>query len=481
MNAAGLLSIARTALSAHQVAIDVTGQNIANAEVAGYSRQRVDAAAGPSVYFANVGHLGTGVRIDGVERARDALLDQTYRTQRGEADGAAFTFEVLSQVEAVVGEPSATGLGAALDAFWSSWSDFASNPGSAGARGIVQQRGQQLASTLNRFATQVDEIDRVSRERLASLVGDANASAQEVATINGLIVAAESGGHTANDLRDARDRAIDRLAQLGAVETVERGDGSTAVYVGGLLVVDATSAKELGLQSIGGRTQVVFRDQPGKPLSTLGGQIAAAMDAINRQLPGVVRELDAMAATLVDTVNGIHATGVTWSGSPPVASPAPDFFHTDPGALTPADDVHRTARSIRLSDAVAASADRIAGSAATAAGPSNNEVALRIAQLRDAKVPVTDVDGTARGTDSFGNYWRGVATKVGLAVRGAETDSTVRHTLADGADARRQSVSGVSTDEELVALIKHQQAFAAAARLVTVADEISQTLINLGR
>lgn len=478
MNAAGLLSIARTALAAHQVAIDVTGQNVANAEVEGYSRQRMDAVAASSVYFANVGHLGTGVRIDGVERTRDLLLDQTYRTQRGEADGARFGFDVLTQVEAIVGEPSATGLGASLDAFWSSWSDFASNPGSAGARATVQQRGQQLAATLNRFAAQVDEVDRVTRERLSSLVGDANASAQEVAKINGLIVSAESGGHAANDLRDARDRAADRLAQFGDVSTVERQDGSMAVYVGGLLVVDATSAKELALQSVGGQTQVVFRAQPGRPISTLGGQIAAAVDAVNRQLPGVMRELDAMAATLVDTVNGIHAGGVTWSGTPPVASAAPDFFATDAAAATPK---FRTARFIRLSDEVAASAANVAGSSATATGPSNNEVALRLAGLRDAKVAVTDPDGTARATDSFGSYWRGVATQVGLAVRGAEADTTVRQTLAENADARRQSVSGVSTDEELVALIKHQQAFAAAARLVTVADEMSQTLINLGR
>lgn len=478
MNTAGLLSIARTALSAYQVAIDVTGQNVANADVEGYSRQRLDAAAGPSVYMANVGYLGTGVRIAGIERTRDALLDQTYRTQRGDAEGARFGFELLSQVEGVVGEPSATGLAASLDAFWTSWSDFATNPGSSGARGIVQQRGQQLAATLNRFASQVDEIDRVTRERLSSLVGDANASAREIAQINTLIVSAEAGGQSANDLRDARDRAVDRLAQFGSVETVERGDGSMAVYVGGLLTVDASSAKEFAVQSVGGSTQVVFRAQPAKPISSLGGQLASALDAINRQLPGVVRELDAVAATLVDTVNGIHTTGVTWSGTPPVATAAPDFFRTDAPAATP---LYRTARYIRLSDAVAASADNVAGSAATATGPSNNEVSLQLAKLRDAKVAVRDPDGTARGTDSFGSYWRGVATKVGLAVRGAETDATVRQTLAESADARRQSVSGVSTDEELVSLIKQQQAFAAAARLVTVADEMSQTLINLGR
>jgi flagellar hook-associated protein 1 FlgK len=130
---------------------------------------------------------------------------------------------------------------------------------------------------------------------------------------------------------------------------------------------------------------------------------------------------------------------------------------------------------------VATSANNVAVSAATAAGPGNNAIALQLAGLRDTAVAVTDTDGTARGTSTIGAYWRQVATGVGLSVRGAETEVQVRTTLAENAETRRQSVSGVSTDEELVLLIKHQQAYAAAARLVTVAEEMSRILVELGR
>jgi flagellar hook-associated protein 1 len=480
-NSAGLLSIARTALSLHQRAIDVVGQNVANAGVEGYSRQRIEASAAHPIYFANVGHLGTGVRIDGIERARDEILDRNFRMQHGGRSGAEFSLDVLTQLEGIIGEPSETGLVASLDAFWSSWSDLASNPTNPGARGIVQQRGAQVASTLNRFASQLDEIHQVTRERIGTMVGEANEISREIAQLNTMIVAGESGGYTANDLRDARDQAIDRLSSLGSVESITRDNGSVAVYLGGMMVVDASESKDLALESIGGGMQIVFAAQPGKPLSGLGGQLGAALDTVNRQLPATMRELDALAATIVDTVNGIHATGVVWSGSPPVSAAAPDFFRTDAAALTPADDRFRTARYITLSDDVATSAANVAASAAAASGPGNNAIALQLAGLRDTAVAVTDTDGTARGSYTIGAYWRQIATGVGLSVRTAETEVQVRTTLAENAETRRQSVSGVSTDEELVLLIKHQQAYAAAARLVTVAEEMSRILVELGR
>lgn len=247
------------------------------------------------------------------------------------------------------------------------------------------------------------------------------------------------------------------------------------------LAVDGAEAKTLTVQSVNGTAQVAFSDQPGRSLAGLGGQVGAALDAINTQIPGVMRELDALAATLVDTVNGIHAGGVTWSGTPPVASPAGDFFMTDASAATPAADRFRTARYITLSAAVAADSANVAVSAAGATGPSNNAIALQLAELRDTKVAVTDPDGTARGTVTFGAFWQLAATRVGLSVRGAESEAEVHATLAENADSRRQAVSGVATDDELVALIKHQQAYSAAARLVTVAEEMSRILVDLGR
>jgi flagellar hook-associated protein 1 FlgK len=197
-------------------------------------------------------------------------------------------------------------------------------------------------------------------------------------------------------------------------------------------------------------------------------------------LPTVQRELDGMAATLVDTVNAIHTKGETWSGTPPAATAAGNFFRTDVPTTTVAEDKFRTARFITLDPAIAADSRTIA-SASAGTGPSNTAVALQLAGLRDTSVTAATREGTTIGSGSLGSVWRDVVTRVGLGVHSAQSDATVRETLASNADARRQSVSGVSSDDELVMLIKHQQAYAAAARLVSVADEMSKILVDLGR
>ena len=124
---------------------------------------------------------------------------------------------------------------------------------------------------------------------------------------------------------------------------------------------------------------------------------------------------------------------------------------------------------------------KIAAASGGAGGIGNNALATKLAGLRDATVTVYDTTGTSVATTTLGGYFRDAVAEAGLDTNQAQAQSAVNETLMNQADARRQSVSGVATDEELVALIKHQQAYAAAARLVSVVDEMSKTLIDLGR
>src|SRR5690349_3916882 len=135
-----VLSIARGAMNAQQTIIQTAGHNIANVETPGFSRQRVELATTTPVRF-EYGSVGTGVTITDISQARDVLLDSTYRAESGSASSSKLRQDLLGSVEEVLGEPSDTGLAAAMDAFWSSWSDLASQPTSAAARSVVQQRG----------------------------------------------------------------------------------------------------------------------------------------------------------------------------------------------------------------------------------------------------------------------------------------------------------------------------------------------------
>ena len=474
----GILSVARSALLASQQAVEVTGNNVANVHTPGYTRQRVDQVESPSVYLPPAGHFGTGVTIDGVTRARDSHLDQIFRANAGQAGHASARRNALTELEAVFGEPSASGLAAGLDQFWNGWSDLASNPTSLPARGVVQQRGAHVATQLNRFAADLDALSTQARDRAQVMVDDINGRVAQIAGLNRDIVSAESGGHTANTLRDERDRILDELAGYGELQVVEAANGSIGVHLGGHLLVDAADPHALTLTPTGGTWQVAFAETPQRPFA-VGGALDATLGMLNEALPGAMATLDRLARGLVDTVNTVHQSGVLFDGTVPPPA-APEFFRTDPLAADAESDRFRTARGIQLGALVAANAANIAASDAAATGPSNNDVATRLAKLRDTTVAFTE-GGQVVATDTIGNVYRALVTSIGLETSRAASDASVHYTLMQSADMRRLSVGGVSQDEELANLIKYQQSYAAAARLITVADDLARTLIDMAR
>src|SRR5215207_1509166 len=183
MSLGSILSVARTAIQAQQTAMQVMSQNVANAETPGYTRQRAELAANFPQSFP-YGNVGTGVTVQTVTRARDALLDVAYRNDAGNAAGSALRRDLLQEVENVLGEPSDIGLSAALDAFWSSWSDLANDPTSGAARSVVQQRGRTLAGMLNTFAQRLGDARSQANLRLDESVRSLNGLADHVAQLN---------------------------------------------------------------------------------------------------------------------------------------------------------------------------------------------------------------------------------------------------------------------------------------------------------
>lgn len=467
-----ILGIARSAMQASQVALQTTSQNIANAGVEGYTVQSVRFAAQVPQSFP-YGNLGTGIVVQGITQARDRLLDTQFRTATGGAANASRTSDTLSRVEQVLGEPSTTGLANSLDAFWNSWSDLATDPTSLSARGVVRQRGTEVAGLFNSYARQLDSVASDARAVLASDVGKINDLSRQIAEMAPAIVAVEAGGQSANDLRDSRNRMLDQVASLVDTQVIERKDGSVGVYLGGRMLVDGTSYHQL--TASGGQPVTVTFAGETDPLQNIGGSIGASMSAINQTIPGVMKDLDTLAGTLVSETNAVHSTGTvfTGAGSPPAAVVAGDFFTQS----APAD---QTARGMSVAKLVIDNVANVAAAGLAATGPGNNSVASQLAALRDKPLSLTAAaGGTITGT--LGAFYRYTVSSVALASSQSSNQATVQDTLASQADTRRQSVSGVSTDEELVNMIKQQQAYQAAAKLIGVVDQMAQTLINLGQ
>ncbi|MHB1297446.1 MAG: flagellar hook-associated protein FlgK [Gemmatimonadaceae bacterium] len=464
-----ILSTARSALLTHQAALEVSGHNIANAETPGYTRQELLLGTGPSRQSTD-GVFGTGVRMVTVGRARDALLDQDVRAQLAPASSASTRRDTLLRIERVFGEPSDNGLAAAFDAFWDSWSDLAGQPTNAGARAVVRQRASALIERFNSFAGEIQSLETSTRSQARETVDRVNLLSSQVAAINGQIVPAEAGGHTANDLRDQRDRLLDELGALVPLTVIDRADGSNQVMLGGRPLVDGKTASTLALGP-GVPLEVRFAGEP-TAVRTMGGKLGALLDIANVDIAQVRSGLDAMAAALVTDVNAIHLQG--WSPTAgaagnwdPLNGPTGSgiaFFDTAASGST--------AAGIRLSAAVAADAGAIAAGA-TLDATGDNATALALAGLRD--LAPSAVGG------SFGGAFRAVISSLAGAARAATDSASVSDTLLRQSMARRESTSGVSTDEELMRLMRHQQAYAAAAKVVQTVDEMMGVLLGLKR
>ena len=277
MSIGSILNTARQAMSAQQMAVQIASQNIANAKSDGYSRQRVELAVAATPTVFPYGSVGTGVGIKSITRARDTLLDATFRTDSAGSAAADTTSDALSQIQSVFGEPSDTGLSASLDAFWSSWSDLSSDPTNNSAKSVVREgRKQRRAHAESPSRRSSMRSTRTIAIAMNADVKQVNELSGQIADVNQRIVAAESGGQPANDLRDQRDLLVDQMTKIVGGQVVEHPNGSIAIYTGGRMIVDDTTVKQLQMND--GQPPTVSTAGSTSAIQGIGGSLGAQID-----------------------------------------------------------------------------------------------------------------------------------------------------------------------------------------------------------
>lgn len=452
-----ILSIATSALLTQQEAINAVAHNIANASTDGFSRRQP--ILGPlHPQRTPSGIYGSGVQMANLQRVRDPLLDTAFRRETAGLGESQVRSGFLGQVETVLMEPGEQGLASALDQFFSSWSSLASDPGGVTGRAPVQAQSLTLTDAFHRMAAGLDNIRQDAEANIQQGLDRANVLTDEIARLNREIVAAEVQGDTAGDYRDTRDLAIDELSSLIPTQVFEQDNGSVRIVTSGLSLVDGVHHHTLELRESGGVFGVGMVGHGGQ-LPDQGGSIGGALQLLNTDLPDIRASLDELAEALVTEINAVHQTGTNPNGATGV-----DFF--DPTGIT--------AQSISLSAEVLADSDAISAGTGGPGGEYRagaNDVALVLAGMRDQDSPLLN--------GSYGDHFRELTSDVGFMVHTASNQAEVHGTLADQAKTRRIGYSGVSTDEELIQLIKFQTAYQAAARVVTTADEMMETLVRM--
>ena len=453
------LDIAYRALQAQQQAIDVVSHNIANASTPGYSRQTAILAATlpfgtPSVTWdAGPGQMGTGVEVIDVRRARYGFLDRQIQNELQTLGQWEKMRDALKQVEAVLNEPSDSGLNSLLSKFWQSWQDLSSAPQDAGARRALVEQAESLASGFQHTYAQLTEIRRDLDRQIVLGSARINDLAQQIASLNVRISQVETLGQRANDLRDQRDLLLDELSRLARVTYYETPEGAINVFLGNRMLVFRDRAEQLSIEYDSDKFATIVWDSDGNPISGTSGELYGLQQARDVRLPQIVAELDELAGQIIVSVNAIHRIGFGLDNSTGL-----DFF------------LGSGLEDVVVNPDLKSNPERVAAAGASDS-PGDNAVALAIARLQRDRT----MDG---GTTDFGGFLASLVSRLGVDCRRADVTANNQKLIVDHLDRQRESVSGVSLDEEATRLIQYQRAYEAAARIVNAVDEMLNKLIN---
>ncbi len=519
------LNIALSGLQAQQVALNVTSQNVANANTDGYTRQDAQmVAADPfplpiAAIAGQAGQLGTGVEISSIRRMRDSFLDSQVRSQTS-AQGYWDTKQNnLGQIESVFNEPSDQGINSLLTNFWGAWQDLGANPDSYAARVTVIQDASALTDVIQRDNTQLTDLQTSLDGQIQSQVSQVNTWLSEIASLNKQIAAVEVPQASqydpnvkvpqaqANDLRDQRDLLLDQLSKVMNINYQEASDGTVTIWLGAAsnppvandpnaqakqILVQADTQHYLvklpNTTNANGTTSFgdVVWSTDGDPTNT-SGQAAITWSQNDGQL-GAMRELrdvtlnpsgvsggdngqslawrlDQMANSLATLVNNAHLAGYGEDGK----NGRLFFVSSDSNPISAANIVVNPDLVSNPNLIGAASAPNQTGN-----GDQANAIAsaLQSGTTTIAEGPSTNI------TTTLSDWYNALISKLGVDSKQAQDMSTNQDLLVNRLTTNRESFSGVSLDEEATNVVRFQRAYEASARVMNAMDEMLDKLVN---
>lgn len=454
------INLTSNALRAFQRALDVTGHNIANVNTPGYTRQTVDFAATEPTLFYQGGAfaLGNGVTLSSINRVQDAFLFQRSLAAGGDTGKYTGMADGLEKIQSLFLEPGGSGIADAMDKFFNAWSALSSDPSEPTARMQVQQAGATLASRVRNAYLALDAQRQDNANGITDTLKQVQSLSQKVADLNSQIRQKQAEGAEPNDLMDLRDAAIKELGGLVNIHTYAQPDGGVNVYMGNLTLVDSVGAVPTPM-TFNTATNTI---SDGTGTYTVNGGKLRALFETAEQIKSYQGNLDNLANTLRTSVNSIHTTGINPLGNTNVK------FFNDVTPPTP----QSGAIDFDLDPAIAANPQAIVTSVTGTAG--DGGLALSISQLRDQS-------NATLGNNTFARYFSNMVSDIGT--RKSYWDSQVSTQAAMNAqiDKQVQAVSGVSLDDEMANMLKFQRSYQAAAKALSIFDQVTEDLINLIR
>lgn len=471
----GALSLGTRALAAQRQGVEVAGHNLANVNNSAYARQRVSIqSTASSDGFTDP--VGSGVEVVAIRQIRDQILDGQVIAEGGVSGSLEAQQRALKTAQSLLGQSidrgntgaggtsAADGVGggqqlaAGLTDFFNSFASLAAQPASMPEREITLRRAAALAAQFpaldNRLSTLSTQLD----ESLDTDLKSANALLSDIARLNGQISRTEAvSGGSANDLRDQRQAKLESLSGVIGFDSIESSDGSVGIVVGGVsLVTSDVREKTLETFTNSDGDRMIRASGTTDALVITSGRVHGTLDARDGGLKNLRSGINDLAKSLIDEVNALHTAGFALDGSTGRA-----FF------------LGSSAADIRVNQALLdnPSSLQVSGSA-TARG--DNRVAKALSQLGNQ--PIAALDG-----QTLGNAYNRIVGRLGEDLSSVNQQLADQKVVAELLKGQRDSVSGVSIDEEMADLTRFQRGYQASAKLINTIDEMMDTTLSLKR
>jgi len=573
-----LLNTAKSAIAAHQIGMNVTGNNIANVNNPTYSRRT---ALYSSKMPVQIGRFifGTGVDIQQIRRSCNQLIENRLSGQKSSLSANAEMSAYMNILETSFNENSEAGLSTQMSGFWNLWQDLSNNPAGSSERSGLYEKGVLLSDQFDSLDADLTQIKVDINKDIEAAAHKINSLTSDIAAINGEIVALETGGD-ANDLRDRRNALVAELSEIIDIQTFEQTNGEISVSTGnGYLLVNHTDAYSLKISE--GRVEYLSSNGGSIDITDGidGGKIGGLFNMRDEVVPKYQAELNELAKQFIWSVNLQHSKGIgleyfsssvtgTYSVSdpdtalnsagPPVnlsygdniesgnftlwiqndstsaktavninidpdtitlnefaaaidaASGISAFVNGDSELVLNADDGFSfsfsddtgiaaalgintffegdDAETIRVNsllkntDYIAAA--KLDENGEFAAGDNSNALSIADLQYQTQNISQWTFErgGGADSTNlsiSFEDFYHSMLGSMGIKSANISSSVEFNEVMAAKLGEQRDAVSAVSLDEEMVNMMKYQHAFTAASRLLNVADEMLNTLIEL--
>jgi flagellar hook-associated protein 1 len=450
-----LFEIARSGMTVAERSLATTAHNLVNANTPGYSRQRVENT--PIGQRIVGGHVGLGVNIGQVNRLRSTLIDAQLHDKRmdmGYMGGKAAVFE---QLEATMASDMGGDLDQYMGRLFDAFSAMSADPQDVSIRNAVLSQTRQLTTKFNDMSRSLDVTVDVTELGIQENIHQINMLVKDLAALNESITLSKAKGTPDYTSLDIQVQKLEQLSQLVGFETMEASNGSLEVRIGGILVVseDRPTLLEASYDGTSSKVDIRLMDST-QSVKPTGGRLLANIEMLEKEIPTIREELDALASTLVDQFNSLHQQGFGLDGDTGL-----DFF----------DPAFTDASSIRLNSALEDDLRKI-GASSVLDEAGNGQIAADIAAVRNQPI----LNGRKLVEAAINVISRPGSQLAELRSSMGTRDSEIRML-----EIQQEQEAGVSIDEELAQMIHFQNAYQGSARVMASAQQMYDTLISLIR